>query len=297
MLLYTAQETKPYIAIQLLLLSGVPCFWGSSPGSPPSGTLVARAQHLLARLAGQVAEGEEPGTVAQLLEGRALALLLQDMAAVLCDTSNNTGTAGAPSPSSPGATPGDQEDIVGKLQRLRALCVLISIMDSALPGHVLQLLALLKEATACSKAVALQRQAVVAWLVLVQHIAAKAPQLLNRVAAQAAATLLPVLQPRPLHPAIAAAAGSGSSSSEADPGVQDLAARVLHELIVKQQKHVAGALSGIPPLPRLEGLKEVNALLDKVSHSRTHISTGWTISPCLHAWLPCPHVLMPDLLT
>jgi hypothetical protein len=118
-------------------------------------------------------------------------------------------------------------------------------------------------------------QALSGWLVFVQLLAAHAPAVLQRVAAHAAVVLLPVLeltseQGSAVSAAAAVAGATGkavngeSAAGEVDTAAVQLAAEVLHEIVVKQRQHVRAALQNMPPLPSLDVLKEVNQVLAQV---------------------------------
>jgi type IV secretory pathway VirJ component len=150
-----------------------------------------------------------------------------------------------------------------------------------LPAHcllcfyaLLQMMAVLSEALLYCTEGTLRMQALSGWLVFVQLLAAHAPAVLQRVAAHAAVVLLPVLeltseQGSAITAAGAAAAtgkaaGSEAAAGEVDTAAVQLAADVLHEIVVKQRQHVRAALRNMPPLPSLDVLKEVNQVLAQV---------------------------------
>jgi len=128
-------------------------------------------------------------------------------------------------------------------------------------------MAVLSEALLHCASPDVQLQALAAWLVLVRGLAARAPQLLERVAAQAAVVLLPVLEAE-----AAAAAGAqqaGGSRAGAGAGALTLAAAVLGEMVVRQRHLVRRALQAMPPLPEVPALEEVNRVL-----AQEHQSSG-----------------------
>lgn len=120
----------------------------------------------------------------------------------------------------------------------------------------------------------LQMQALSAWLRFVQLLAQHAPEVLERIAAQAAVVLLPVLEPVEAGRALAstargaAGAGAGGDQGGGQEGPEEaavqLAAQVLHAIVVQHRKLVRSALQNMPPLPSLAVLKEVNAVLIQV---------------------------------
>jgi hypothetical protein len=142
-----------------------------------------------------------------------------------------------------------------------------------------------------------QLQALAALLGLVRGLAAHAPQLLERVAAQAAVVLLPVLEAA----AAAGLDGGGGGGGESErrgfgggtndlagdrgagevtlwpvrpPAAQptptaggealSLAAAVLGEMVVRQHRLVRRAIAAMPPLPELPQLASVNRVLAQV---------------------------------
>lgn len=121
-------------------------------------------------------------------------------------------------------------------------------------------------------------QALSAWLCFVQLLARHAPEVLERIAAQAAVVLLPVLEPADTQGNPAAAAGAagvaaaGGGADAGDQGGQEeldqaavqLAAQVLHSIVVQHRELVRAALQNMPPLPSLAVLKDVNAVLIQV---------------------------------
>jgi hypothetical protein len=148
-------------------------------------------------------------------------------------------------------------------------------------------MAVLSEALLHCASPDVQLQALAAWLVLVRGLAARAPQLLERVAAQAAVVLLPVLETEAAAAAAgnnppaaaerraagggtaaAAAAGVGQSGGRggagAGNGALTLAAAVLGEMVVRQRRLVRRALQAMPPLPEVPALEEVNRVLAEV---------------------------------
>lgn len=146
-----------------------------------------------------------------------------------------------------------------------------------LPCCLLQMMAVLSESLMYCTEGSLRMQALSAWLGFVQLLAAHAPAVLKRVAAQAAVVLLPVLELasqegsavlEAAHALAANEAGAGAAgmqaAGEVDAAAVKLAAEVLHEIVVRQRMHVCDALRNMPPLPSLDVLKEVNAVLAQV---------------------------------
>jgi hypothetical protein len=138
------------------------------------------------------------------------------------------------------------------------------------------MMAVLSEALLYCTEGALRMQALSGWLVFVQLLAQHAPAVLQRVAAHAAVVLLPVLGLTSQDSSTAAAAAAGTVKSvaggaaaagEVDTAAVQLAADVLHEIVVKQRQHVRGALRNMPPLPSLDVLREVNQVLAQVRTS------------------------------
>lgn len=108
-------------------------------------------------------------------------------------------------------------------------------------------------------------QALAGWLSFTQLLAAHAPEVLQRVAAQAAVVLLPVLELASQGGTESAVTTEGPAAvSAVDAAAVQLAAAVLHEIVVKQRASVRPALRKMPPLPSLDMLKEVNAVLAQV---------------------------------
>lgn len=117
----------------------------------------------------------------------------------------------------------------------------------------------------------LRLQALAAWLAFVQLLASHAPQVLERVAAQAAVVMLPVLELASTEAGPAAEPGAASAGGGAalaggggDDAAVQAAAEVLREIVVRQRGVVRGALRGMPPLPSLAVLRDVNAVLAQV---------------------------------
>jgi hypothetical protein len=112
---------------------------------------------------------------------------------------------------------------------------------------------------------------------LLHACAACCPQVLEHVAAQSAVVLLPVLElaSRPEGKAAKSSTAAAAdvlaygASLEVDAAAVQLAADVLHEIVVKQRHHVRPALQAMPPLPSLEVLQEVNAVLAQVCSGTT----------------------------
>eukprot|EP00883_Tetradesmus_obliquus_P008640 jgi/Sobl393_1/19368/SZX76090.1 len=155
-----------------------------------------------------------------------------------------------------------------KMQCLRALVVLMHLLGEHLGSHALQMMAVLSEALLYCTDGPLRMQALSGWLVFVQLLAQHAPAVLQRVAAHAAVVLLPVLgltsqegSTTAAAGAAAAQAGGEAAAGEVDTAAVQLAADVLHEIVVKQRQHVRAALRNMPPLPSLDVLKEVNQVL------------------------------------
>jgi hypothetical protein len=125
-------------------------------------------------------------------------------------------------------------------------------------------------------------QALAAWLAFVRLLAEHAPAVLGRIAAQAAVVLLPVLEPASSScPDSSASFGSSSGSGSSSAAAVQLAADVLHEIVVKQRGAVRAALVSMPPLPPLEVLREVNSVLAQVG-----------VYACMHAAPVCMHTPM-----
>jgi len=151
-------------------------------------------------------------------------------------------------------------------------------LPACLPA--LQLMAVLSESLVYCTQGQLRMQALSAWLCFVQLLAQHAPEVLERIAAQAAVVLLPVLEPadtqgNPPPPAAAPAAGAAGEAAagggaeaggqeEVDQAAVQLAAQVLHSIVVEHRELVRAALQNMPPLPSLAVLKEVNAVLIQV---------------------------------
>jgi hypothetical protein len=133
------------------------------------------------------------------------------------------------------------------------------------------MMAVLSEALLYCTQGALRMQALSGWLVFVQLLATHAPAVLQRVAAHAAVVLLPVLgltsQDGSTAAAAAAGAAAAAAAGEVDTAAVQLAANMLHEIVVKQRQHVRAALRNMPPLPSLDVLKEVNQVLAQVRRS------------------------------
>lgn len=131
-------------------------------------------------------------------------------------------------------------------------------------------MAVLSEALLYCTSGDLLMQALAGWLSFTQLLAAHAPEVLQRVAAQAAVVLLPVLEltNQPGAGSVVNAEGPAAVSA-VDAAAVQLAAAVLLEIVVKQRVNVRPALRRMPPLPSLDMLKEVNAVLAQVSPSRS----------------------------
>lgn len=120
-------------------------------------------------------------------------------------------------------------------------------------------MAVLSEALLYCTSGVLLVQALSGWLSFIQLLAKWAPEVLQRVAAQAAVVLLPTLELT----SSSSSGGAAAASAGQDDAVQ-LAAAVLHEMVVRQRASVKPALKNMPPLPSLDNLKEVNAVLAQV---------------------------------
>lgn len=131
-------------------------------------------------------------------------------------------------------------------------------------------------------------QALSGWLSFVQLLAVHAPEVLQRVAAQAAVVLLPVLELASQGSRdTAGGAESAAAVSAVDAAAVQLAASVLHEIVVKQRAAVRPALHDMPPLPSLDMLKEVNAVLAKVSSNSVCFSRNVCCGICFMLWPDC----------
>jgi hypothetical protein len=267
----------------VVLLSGLPCFWPTTSVTPPT-SHTQQARDLLVQIASHQGSSNPAAALNDLLQGATQVLLLLEFGVVLGGAKARAAAqaaaaaAGKGSPGAAGdrgntaavaAAGGGGEAVAKKLQYLRALTVLIVLLGQQLKHHVLQLMGVLSEAVECAVHEQVQWQAVGVWLVLIQGLAASAPELLDRVAAQAAVVLLPLVERdgSNAEPAAAAVAGvrvSGEGGSVTSSDVLALAAHVLRELVVVHRPHVAHALKEMPPLPELPILKEVNAVLAEV---------------------------------
>ncbi|KIY93597.1 hypothetical protein MNEG_14365 [Monoraphidium neglectum] len=154
--------------------------------------------------------------------------------------------------------------------------VLIELLGGCLGSHALQIMAVLSEALMHCASAEAQLQALAAWLVLVRGLAARAPQLLERVAAQAAVVLLPVLEAAAARAAARGEAAEGQHEQQQQQGdgrdgaaALSLAAAVLGEMVVRQRHLVRRALQAMPPLPEVPELEEINRVL-----AQEHQSSG-----------------------
>jgi type IV secretory pathway VirJ component len=149
-----------------------------------------------------------------------------------------------------------------------------ALMPVVLFFLLMQMMAVLSEALLYCTEGTLRMQALSGWLVFVQLLAAHAPAVLQRVAAHAAVVLLPVLELTSEQVGSTSAgtatakaaegAAAAAAAGEVDTAAVQLAAEVLHEIVVKQRQHVRAALRNMPPLPSLDVLKEVNQVLAQV---------------------------------
>ena len=287
----------------MVLLSGLPCFWPTTSVTPPT-SHTQRAKELLLEVAGHQGSTNSAAALTDLLQGATQVLLLLEFGVVLGGAKARAAAQAAAAAAAAtkrtvasggdvcnavaaGGKAGAEEAVAKKRQYLRALTVLIVLLGQQLKHHVLQLLGVLSEAVECAVHEQVQWQAVGVWLVLIQGLAATAPELLDRVAAQAAVVLLPLVErdgssAAAAAPAAAAVAGvraSGEGGAVTSSDVLALAADVLRELVVVHRPHVAHALKEMPPLPELPILKEVNAVLAEVSVCRACLLEGYGREP------------------
>ncbi|WIA34494.1 hypothetical protein OEZ86_012821 [Tetradesmus obliquus] len=232
------------------------------PAVPAGGAVAASAA---AGTAGTGGRGDSWGSGCWALQA-ALQKLCEERglpAAPLPGLSHSLGLSGA-------GGSGGPVSAADKMQCLRALVVLMHLLGEHLGSHALQMMAVLSEALLYCTDGPLRMQALSGWLVFVQLLAQHAPAVLQRVAAHAAVVLLPVLGLTSQEGSTAAAAGTGTAAAQAggeaaagevDTAAVQLAADVLHEIVVKQRQHVRAALRNMPPLPSLDVLKEVNQVL------------------------------------
>lgn len=186
-------------------------------------------------------------------------------------------------------------------------CIIVFNHDSVLVlycvSHTaavcMQVMAVLSEALQVhGSSTSLQLQTLSALLTYVKALATHAPQLLERIAAQVAVVLLPVLECNagesndgqvsdvgkstlnqvPAGLIIEGAGGRrGTTRGSKTTGVQangenvavneealQMGVAVLHE-VIKQRKHVRKALQRMPPLPSVPALAEINTVLAQVS--------------------------------
>jgi hypothetical protein len=74
--------------------------------------------------------------------------------------------------------------------------------------------------------------------------------------------------------AAAAAGSSGGQQAGVDAAIVQLAAQVLHAIVVQHRSLVRAALRNMPSLPSLAVLKEVNAVLIQVCDRRDSVVGG-----------------------
>eukprot|EP00775_Hariotina_reticulata_P013107 gene13107-13235_t len=284
------------IARWVIYMAGQPDFWTEQ--FSPADDLMSRAKQYIGILANAMELDPQQGMF-ELLQGETIALLLKSTGAALSKpmpevaaSSSNGSPAGQQLQRHGGVSGGHTVSSIGdgsstralalerdevaaeKLQCLRALVVLMHLLGADLGSHAYQLMAVLSEALLYCKEGKLRMQALSAWMCFVQLLAQEAPQVLERVAAQSAVVLLPVLElashtEGKASTSSAAAAGdvvAYGAPLEVDASAVQLAADVLHEIVVKQRHHVRPALQAMPPLPSLEVLQEVNAVLAQEQH-------------------------------
>lgn len=82
---------------------------------------------------------------------------------------------------------------------------------------------------------------------------------------------------------VAAAGSSDGQQAGVDAAIVQLAAQVLHAIVVQHRSLVRAALRNMPPLPSLAVLKEVNAVLIQVCDRRDSVVGGSCMYPAKHA--------------
>eukprot|EP00879_Flechtneria_rotunda_P008531 GHRR01008938.1.p1 GENE.GHRR01008938.1~~GHRR01008938.1.p1 ORF type:complete len:1480 (+),score=620.50 GHRR01008938.1:516-4442(+) len=274
------------VARRIIYQAGQTCFWRQQYHAPAD--LLNRAEEYVGIVANGMSMQGQQG-ILDLLQGETIALLLKDIGNTLSKPLDSDKSAAKAPAQRVGATvtshaasisPSQLSGIAAdKLQCLRTLVVLMHMLRQQLGTHALQMMAVLSEALLHCAEGQLLMQALAAWLSFVQLLARLAPQVLQRVAAQAAVVLLPVLEPAndDAAPATskagsysttkaATAATAATTNSEVDAAAQQLAAAILHEIVVMQRQHVRPALLHMPPLPPLDVLKDVNAVLAQEQH-------------------------------
>eukprot|EP00878_Enallax_costatus_P012343 GHUV01012892.1.p1 GENE.GHUV01012892.1~~GHUV01012892.1.p1 ORF type:complete len:1174 (+),score=406.36 GHUV01012892.1:1698-5219(+) len=250
--------------------AGLSRFWGKEH-RPPADVLDRALSYV--EILVDVMEGMD--SVIDLLQGETMATLLKNIGKTLSkqpqqeQVVQETGASNAQQGdvAAAGSISGLQDE---KLQALRSLIVLMHLLDAHIGSHAFQLMAVLSEALLyCTKGELLM-QAISGWLSFVQLLAAHAPEVLQRVAAQAAVVLLPVLELASQGMSDTAGDADGAAQQSAvDAAAVQHAASVLHEIVVKQRAAVRPALHDMPPLPSLDMLKEVNAVLAKEQNCQT----------------------------
>jgi hypothetical protein len=128
-----------------------------------------------------------------------------------------------------------------QLQALRALAVLTRVLGASIVNYTPQIMAVLSDALLHLEAPELQLQALAGWHVFVKQLASRGSHMLQRVAAQAAVVLLPVLE----------------QQGEA----MQAAVQILEELLIKNASHMGAAFARMPPLPSIPALASVNQAL------------------------------------